>query len=132
MSLNCSEISTYEKNAFWNEEHTKSSWYIIENYSKNQKQLFPGLICSVSPPIYREKYTYFLKRVIISLKLFLDSINLKNESARPKLVINGLLVDIKKLFIFLQVEIQVHMAKKYHISLVNIVKSVLLHESNKF
>ena len=57
--------------------------------------------------------------------------NPKNESARPKLVINDLHVDIINLSIFLQVEIQVHMAKKHHISLVNIVKSILLHESNK-
>ena len=40
MSLNCSEISTYKKIAFWTEECTKFAWYIIKNYSKNQKQSF--------------------------------------------------------------------------------------------
>ena len=100
-----------QKKAFLNEERTKCSWYFIENYFKNQKQSFLRLSCSVSTRIYRGKYTYFLKRVITSLKLFLDYINLKNESASPKLVINGLLVDITNVFIFLQVEIQVHMKK---------------------
>ena len=28
------------KNALWTEERSKCSWYIIENYSKNQKQSF--------------------------------------------------------------------------------------------
>ena len=29
-----------QKNEFWTEERTKWSWYMIENYSKNQKQSF--------------------------------------------------------------------------------------------
>ena len=70
-----------------------------------------SISCSVRTPIYRGKNTYFWKRVTTSLKSFFDSINLKNESARPKLVINDLLVDITNLLIFLQVEIQVLMAK---------------------
>ena len=101
-------LNVHQNDQFTNK---KCSWYFIENYFKNQKQSFLALSCSVSTPINRGKYTYFWKREITSLKLFLDSINLKNESARPKFVINGLLVDITNLFIFLQVEIQVHMAK---------------------
>ena len=34
-------LNTYVwKNAFRTEKHTKCSWYIIENYSKNKKQQF--------------------------------------------------------------------------------------------
>ena len=92
---------------------TSSHWEPTLQYAHNRKDFrsIISLTCSLRTLLYRGKYTYFSKCVPTSLKSFWYPINLKNKSTRSKLVINDLLVDITNLWIFLQVEIQVHMAK---------------------